>query len=134
MNLLDAEVTSHEGTTALQLSHTAVNIALSPEKQSILNKSTEDKRYVFGVRPEHIGASKEPSEGSPSAEVHLIEPLGSVNILDMLLGINQETQDPILLRVRTHPSFQVAVGDTIWLGFDAEHMHLFDRDTEQAIW
>ena len=134
MNLLDAEVTSHEGTTALKLSHTAVNIALSSEKQSILNKSTEDRRFVFGVRPEHIGASREPSEGSISADVHLIEPLGSVNILDMFLGTNQETQDPILLRVRTHPSFQVAVGDTIWLGFDAEHMHLFDRDTEQAIW
>lgn len=134
MNLLDAEVTSHEGTTVLQLSHTSKKIALSSEKQSILNKSTEDKGYVFGVRPEHITASKEPSGGSISADVHLIEPLGSVNILDMLIGTNHETQDPILLRVRTHPSFQVVVGETIWLDLDTEHIHLFDRETEQAIW
>lgn len=134
MNLLDAEVTSNEGKTGLLLCHTDVTITLSSEKQSTLNDSSEENRYVFGVRPEHISASKEPSDGSISADVHLIEPLGSVNILDMLIGTNQETQDPILLRVRTHPSFQVAVGDTIWIDFDAEHIHLFDRDSEQAIW
>ncbi len=133
MNLLETEVTSHAGTAALQLRHTAVNIALSSDKQATLNKSKADNRYVFGVRPEHITASKEPSDSSISANVHLIEPLGSVNILDMLLGTNQETHDPILLRVRTHPSFQVTVGDTLWLNFDAEHMHLFDQNTEQAI-
>ena len=134
MNLLDAEVVSHEGATTLQLSHTDICIAISIEKQSILNKSNEDNEYVFGVRPEHITASIEPSDRSISADVHLIEPLGSVNILDMLLGTDQETQNPILLRVRTHPSFQVAIGDTIWLNFDDEHIHLFDRETEQAIW
>ena len=134
MNLLDAEVTSHDGKAALQINHTDVSISLSLEKQAILNKSVECQRYVFGVRPEHITASREQTGGNISADVHLIEPLGSVNILDMLLGTNQETQDPILLRVRTHPSFQVAVGDTIWLSFDAEHIHLFNRDTEQAIW
>ncbi len=135
MNLLDAEVVSQEGTTALQLSHTDICIELSLEKQSILNESAEDNNYVFGVRPEHITANRESSSDvSISADVHLIEPLGSVNILDMFLGTDQETQDQILLRVRTHPSFQVAIGDTISLDFDDEHIHLFDRDTEQAIW
>ncbi len=134
MNLLDAEVTTHEGTTALQLSHTDVRLFLSSEKQTILNNSNSDKSFVFGIRPEHINVSNEPSGEGISANVHLIEPLGSVNILDMILGTNQDTQEPILLRVRTHPSYQVAVGDTIWLDFNVDQMHLFDRDTEQAIW
>ena len=76
----------------------------------------------------------QPSEHNISAHVHLIEPLGAVNILDIRLGTHSETQDPILLRVRTHPTFQVAVDDTIWLGFDETEMHLFDRETEQAVW
>lgn len=134
MNLLDVVVTTNEGTTALQLSHTDVGIVLSSERQNILNNENYDNRYVFGIRPEHINISKEPSEQSISADVHLIEPLGSVNILDMLLGTNQETQESILLRVRTHPSHQVAVGNTIWLDFDVDQIHLFDKETEQAIW
>ena len=134
MNLLDAEVTSFGDTTTLQLCHTNVQLSLSLEKQAILKNTSINDQFVFGIRPEHIRISKEPLEREIKVEVHLIEPLGSVNILDMTIGEDPRTQDPILLRVRTHPSFQVAVGDTIWLGFDDEQMHLFDRNTEQAIW
>ena len=51
-----------------------------------------------------------------------------------MLGTHQETQEPILLRVRTHPTFNADIGETIWLDFDEDQMHLFDRKTEQAIW
>ena len=68
------------------------------------------------------------------ADVHLVEPLGPVNILDIRLGTHSETQEPILLRVRTRPTFQVTAEDTIWLNFDEAEMHLFDRETEQAVW
>ena len=134
MNFLDAEITSHQGNTALLLSHTDVRFELSTQQQSHLNTNIKENSYVFGVRPEHIKTSKEPFGRKISADVQLIEPLGSVNILDLTLGTNQETQEPILLRVRTHPTFLVEVGDTIWLEFDDEQMHLFDRNTEQSIW
>ena len=134
MNLLDAELTSHEGKTALQLSHTDVLLELSQQQQSHLNANTQKKDCVLGIRPEHISASREPIGREIAADVHLIEPLGSVNILDLLLGTHQDTQESILLRVRTHPTFQVEVGDTIWLDFDDDQMHPFDRETEQAIW
>ena len=134
MNLLDAEITTHEGSTVLQLSRTDVRFDLSTQQQAHLNTGTHENSYVFGVRPEHIKASKEPFGRKIAAEVHLIEPLGSVNILDLTLGTNQQTQDPVLLRVRTHPMFQVESGDTIWLDFDDQQMHLFNKMTEQSIW
>ena len=89
---------------------------------------------VFGIRPEHIIATNQSGERKVSADVYLVEPLGPVNILDIRLGTHSETQEPILLRVRAHPTFQVAVGDTIWLDFDEAEMHLFDRETEQSVW
>ncbi len=134
MNLLDAEITAHEGKTILKLSHTDIRMTLSQQQQNHLNRNTQDNGYVFGVRPEHIKASKEQFGRNIAADVHLIEPLGSVNILDLVLGTNQETHEPILLRVRTHPTFQVGIGDTVWLDFEEEQMHLFDQKTEQAIW
>ncbi len=134
MNLLDAELTRQEGESVLRLSHTDVHLRLSPERQACITSAAAENGLVFGIRPEHISAASQPNEHNISAHVHLIEPLGAVNILDILLGTHSETQDPILLRVRTHPTFQVAVGDTIWLDFDAAEMHLFDRETERAIW
>jgi multiple sugar transport system ATP-binding protein len=115
MNLLDAEFTYQEAKTVLQPSHTDVQLELSAQQQSHLNSNTQNNGYVLGIRPEHITVSREPVGRKIAANVHLIEPLGSVNILDLLLGTHQDTQEPILLRVRTHPTFHVEVEDKIWL-------------------
>lgn len=133
MNLLESELSSHQDKTILELNHTNVQLELSPEQQALIDKNSAKNGCVLGIRPEHITATKEPIGRKISADVHLIEPLGSVNILDLLIGTHAETQEPILLRVRTHPTFIVDVGETIWLDFDADQMHLFDKNTEQAI-
>ncbi len=134
MNLLDAEVAVQGGESVLRLSHTDVYFRLSPERQANITSDTVKNGLVFGIRPEHITAVRQSGGDQISADVHLVEPLGPVNILDIRLGTHSETQDPILLRVRTHPTFQVTVGDTVWLNFDEAEMHLFDRETERTIW
>ncbi|RKU16487.1 sugar ABC transporter ATP-binding protein [Candidatus Poribacteria bacterium] len=134
MNLLDAEAAVEGGESVLRLSHTDVYFRLSPERQAGITSDAVENGLVFGIRPEHITAARQSGGNQISADVHLVEPLGPVNILDIRLGMHSETQDPILLRVRTHPTFQVRVGDTVWLNFDEAEMHLFDRETERAIW
>ena len=133
MNLLEAKLTAREGESVLQLSHTDVYLPLSPERQATLNATVPENGLVFGIRPEHISAVNQPDAQKIAASVHLVEPLGAVNILDIRLGTHPETQDPVLLRVRTHPTFRVTVGDTIWLDFSETEMHLFDRKTEQVL-
>ncbi|MCY4570315.1 MAG: ATP-binding cassette domain-containing protein, partial [Candidatus Poribacteria bacterium] len=134
MNVLDAEVTLQEGESVLQLLHTDVCFRLSPERQARITSDAVKNGLVFGIRPEHITAEHQSNGQQIPAEVHLVEPLGPVNILDLRLGTHSETQEPILLRVRTHPAFRVTAEDTIWLNFDEAEMHLFDRETEQAVW
>ena len=134
MNLLDAQLTSKNGRTVLQITHTDVLLDLSHEQQSKLNANEQKNGYVLGVRPEHITASREPIGRKIASDVHLIEPLGAVNILDLSLRMHQETKEPILFRVRTHPTFSVDMGEKIWLDFDEKQMHLFDRNTERALW
>ena len=131
MNLLDAELTGQEGESVLRLSHTDVYLRLSPERQARITSGAVENGLVFGIRPEHITVSGRQTGGQQiPADVHLVEPLGPVNILDIRLGTHSETQEPILLRVRTRPTFQVTAEDTIWLNFDEAEMHLFDRETE----
>ena len=139
MNLINGKVqaqtglnpdSSEEGEPALHLNHTDVWIELSAEQISRIGQSDE---IIFGVRPEHIVISKEPMEQGCKASVHLVEALGSVNIIDIFLGENPETGDLVLLRARTHPAFKPDVGQSVWFDFDAKQVRLFDRQTEQVI-
>ena len=137
MNLINGTVQStaalnpdSAGGEALHLTHTDIWIELS-EKQ--LSRIGQSDKLIFGVRPEHIIVSKEPIEKGFTATVHLVEALGSVNIIDIFLGENAETGDIVLLRARTHPAFRPDVGQSVAFDFDVKQVHLFDRHTEQVI-
>jgi multiple sugar transport system ATP-binding protein len=128
MNLIKGEVQSQEVEPVLHLAHTDVSIRLSKEQMALVHQTRE---LVFGVRPEHVVVSNGPIAGGIKAVVHLVEALGSVNIIDIFLGENSDTGNLILLRARTHPAFRADVGQPVWLDFD--QVHLFDRQTEKAI-
>ena len=139
MNLINGKVqaptalnpnSTEGGRPTLHLIHTDVWIELSAEQISSFGQSPD---LIFGVRPEHIIISNEPIEKGFTATVHLVEALGSVNIIDIFLGENPETGDLILLKARTHPAFKPDVGQSVWFDFDAKQVHLFDRHTEQVI-
>ena len=139
MNLISGTVRSQTalnpdasggGQPTLHLNHTDIWIELSAEQISRIGRSDE---LIFGVRPEHIVVSKEPIENGFTATVHLVEALGSVNIIDIFLGENSETGDLVLLRARTHPAFKPDVGQSVWFDFNAKQIHLFDHHTEQVI-
>ena len=139
MNLINGKVqsqtalnpdSSREGEPALHLTHTDIWIELSAEQISRIDQSDE---IVFGVRPEHIVVTTEPMEQGFKASVHLVEALGSVNIIDIFLGENPEAGDLVLLRARTHPAFKPDVGESVWFDFDAKQVRLFNRQTEQVI-
>ena len=133
MNLIHSTIHSDGDRTLLRLNHTGFSWELSDEQVANLGSCPHNNELVFGIRPEHIAISKEPVGGRIKAVVHLVESLGSVNIIDIFLGEDPETTDFITLRVRTHPAFQVKAGQPIWLDFDEEHAHFFDPKTERAI-
>ena len=133
MNLIEGEIQSQAGEDILHLTHTDIGLALSDKQMARVQREATNNKLVFGVRPEHIVVSKEPINGKFQASVHLVESLGSVNIIDIFLGENSETGNLIIFRARTHPAFQVATGQSVWLDFDEKHTHLFDRHTGKAI-
>jgi multiple sugar transport system ATP-binding protein len=133
MNLIHGEIQSQNGRPVLHLTHTGIGLELSDQRIAQVHQEAKTKELVFGIRAEHIRVSKEAIDGKITASVHLVESLGSVNIVDIFLGENPETGDAILLRARTHPAFQVVTGQPVWLDFDERHIHLFARHTEKAI-
>ena len=133
MNLIHSSIQSHGGKTFLRFNHTDFSWELSHERLANLSHGPWDNELIFGIRPEHIAVSKERVEGGMKAVVHLVESLGSVNIIDIFLGEDPETTDLITLRVRTHPAFEIGAVEPVWLEFNDNYIHFFDPKTERAI-
>jgi multiple sugar transport system ATP-binding protein len=81
---------------------------------------------VLGVRAEDIELSRSEKEGFLRAEVYVVEPLGSENIIDLRLAGH-------VLKARTAPTFTAAIGDPMWARIDQSRMHLFDAATTEAL-
>jgi multiple sugar transport system ATP-binding protein len=84
------------------------------------------EKGVLGIRPEDL--TEELREGWPTLDMQIdvVEVLGSDQYLYGKIG-----GDNIIARV--DPQFNVSVGDRVRLGLDKDRMHLFDAQTEQAI-
>jgi len=84
------------------------------------------EKGVLGIRPEDL--SNESRDGQPEVDmqVDVLEVLGSDQYLYGRLGA-----DEVIARVP--PQFKVAAGDRVRLAINKDQMHLFDAETEQAI-
>ncbi|VBB09862.1 transport-associated ob type 2 [Lucifera butyrica] len=90
-----------------------------------------DKTIIFGIRPEHIHDEVLMLETFPQslikAKVEVIELLGAETILHLNLA------GKILVgRVPARSSYKI--GEQVSLTLDMNHMHVFDPETEQAIY
>ncbi|MBD8892758.1 ABC transporter ATP-binding protein [Roseibium litorale] len=82
---------------------------------------------VFGVRPEHLTVSREPTSGpSLPAEVELVEPMGADSLVWLRLGTNS-------MSVRTESTAGFLPEDAVHVTFDLAHASLFDASTEERI-
>jgi multiple sugar transport system ATP-binding protein len=82
-------------------------------------KGAAGKPLSLGVRPEAVEVALDARDGFTQAEAHIIEPLGSHDIVDVRLG--QAT-----LRARTRSGFVPRPGTPVWLRLDPGRIHLFD--------
>jgi multiple sugar transport system ATP-binding protein len=75
---------------------------------------------ALGIRPEAVTLALAPAPGHVPAKVHLVEPLGAYDIVDVVVG-------DASLRVRTASRFVRGHGDAVWIALDAARAHLFDK-------
>jgi multiple sugar transport system ATP-binding protein len=75
---------------------------------------------ALGIRPEAISVALSAAADHVQAKVHLIEPLGAYDIVDIAIG-------DATLRARTQSQFVGAQGDAVWVKLDAARTHFFDK-------
>jgi multiple sugar transport system ATP-binding protein len=87
--------------------------------------SRDVSQVMLGVRPEDIRVAATDDGGLP-ARVHIVEPMGSLNVVFASVGPNR-------LAAVTPPDFFRKTGDPVWLTLDAEKSHLFDASSESRL-
>jgi multiple sugar transport system ATP-binding protein len=104
----------------------AWRIALSAEQ---VGKIGRRDKLIMGIRAEDVALSYDMGTGGDGAiegTVYVTEPLGDRTIIDVHVGASN-------VKVKAAPTFEAAPGQSLWLRVNAEHVHIFDAATGEAI-
>jgi len=101
-------------------------IALDKEIQKEITGKVEGKKLVLGVRPEDIIFTSKNDPQAILAEVYVVEPLGTENIINLKIG-------EYIIKARCVPSFLPKIGEKVWVKVKRGKLRLFDRETEENI-
>ena len=85
----------------------------------------DGQEILVGIRPEHFGGVVDDA-AVMSAEVQVVEPLGSDTLVHFKIGDD-------MLTARMAPDARPTVGETIRIGIDPSRIHLFDAQSERVI-
>jgi multiple sugar transport system ATP-binding protein len=92
--------------------------------------SHSGREVIFGMRPEHIHSRSEVRDPTPgqiaNAKVSVVEPLGS----EVFAYLSADGHEFI---ARFDVAAQPRPGDTIETVFETDRLHIFDKETEQAL-
>ncbi|HOA97576.1 MAG TPA: sn-glycerol-3-phosphate ABC transporter ATP-binding protein UgpC [Acetivibrio saccincola] len=134
MNFVDVKVekvTDEKGGEGVALRFGKNSIKLPEGKaKRLLASEYIGKEVVMGIRPENLHDEavylESMSDSVVTARVEVVEMLGSETLLYVLV-------DDADFIARVNPRTKAKVGDIIKIAFDANKVHLFDKETEKTI-
>jgi multiple sugar transport system ATP-binding protein len=129
MNMIESKVVKKGEDVFLSFGSNFIKVP-APKAKKLIEGGYENKTVIFGIRPEDVKDDEMFISSSPDsvieATVRVYELLGAeVNLYF--------TSDSFDITARVNPRTTARPGDTIKIAFDMAKMHLFDKDTEQAI-
>jgi multiple sugar transport system ATP-binding protein len=119
MNLMPAEV---DGTS---LQGNGWRCPLSAANARRAARSTS-KDVVVGARHSTIRLLAEAADGAIPGRIYTVEPTGDLTYAHVHIG-----QEIVVASIAA--GIHLAPDDPVWLAFDQDRLHLFDRQTEQAL-
>jgi multiple sugar transport system ATP-binding protein len=125
MNVAGATVSEAKGKAAVTVEGAPQGFDFPTELLGKLNGSA-GKPLSLGVRPEGIAVALQAADGFVPAEAHIIEPLGSYDIVDLKFGSQ-------MLRARTRSGFVAKAGDQVFARIDPAQAHFFDTASGQSL-
>ncbi len=126
MNIADADVSETKNGVEVGVGG-GKGFAFPADLANQLSAAKGEKgKLAIGVRPEGVLLAHHAGEGYVPVETHLIEPLGSYDIVDLKLGEQ-------MLRARTRTGFVSGAGEQIFARIDPTQAHFFDTASGQSL-
>jgi multiple sugar transport system ATP-binding protein len=122
MNFLQVQFTA-----PLLISHPQFRFTL-PDIWAKNLQQYDGRSLILGIRPEHLSIHP-PATKNLSVQVEIVEALGH----ETYLRVGLTDAPAVQMQVRVPPDRTVRVGDELWLAIAHDKIHLFDPDTELAI-
>ncbi|CAN7271764.1 ABC transporter ATP-binding protein [Rhizobium sp. LjRoot254] len=127
MNVAETTVADEGGQLRAKLRGASRGFELPSALSGTLSAArAENGNLTLGVRPEGVLVSREARDGFIPVEAHIIEPLGSHDIVDLKLGDQ-------MLRARTKSGFVPQAGTEVWARIDPAQAHFFNTATGMSL-
>ena len=126
MNFLDAVIVKDGSGYAAQVCGTTVAL---PARMNEAVAPYAGKAVMLGIRPEDVIAADSGDASAPGAMTSTVE---IAELMGAEISLHVDCQGNRMV-IRTEPTFKGREGDTAILTFKNEKIHLFDKETEQAI-
>ena len=109
-----------------QIGSGRISFEISPKFHKVLQGGSFEEQLILGIRSEDVHIQKKKGPDLIETEVYAVESLGSKNIINLKI-------DGHILKARALPTFTARMGEKIWVSFDQQRLHLFNKRTEKAI-
>ena len=119
MNVVDCTVEGTDSLTKVRFNGMQAPFLFGAEAQRRLGLAGRDS-VTLGVRPEAVLVEHQERPGYVPADVHLIEPQGSYDIVDLRIG-------NAIVRARTESRFVDRIREPVWVKLDEARAHFFDK-------
>ena len=127
MNILDIRLEANENCTQCFPGDSSQSLPLSKSLFTrIKSKGVSLAQLALGVRPEAVRLAREEKDGYIKGKVHVVEPLGPFDIVDVKV-------DNQLLRAKATSRFVENPGENIWVQLDEQRTHFFDKTTGESL-
>ncbi|MBB2974213.1 ABC transporter ATP-binding protein [Mesorhizobium sp. RMAD-H1] len=126
MNVVPARVREAAGSVRITLDEATEGFPFPSELLAKLNGHAVEGNLALGIRPEGVLVSHEAREGYLPVEAHIIEPLGSHDIVDLKVGEG-------MLRARTPAGFVPRAGERVHARIDPAQAHFFDTKSGKSL-
>ncbi len=124
MNFMTGQVQRDNGHVNVQIGDFTLKPA--PLMQPLL-KEHDGQQVAIGIRAENMETLNTPVDDALKVRVLVVEPLGSQNLLTVNIGDDT-------VKVATHPTFQVAPNEDVWLRFPADKIRWVDRESGKTMY
>jgi multiple sugar transport system ATP-binding protein len=125
MNVVNCQLEAGDGMTKVRLDGMQTPFQFGDEvHRRAAAVGHED--IALGVRPEAVLVEVAERPGSVPGEVHIIEPQGAYDILDIRIG-------KTVVRARTRSRFVTQLHEPVWVQLDKTRTHFFDKKSGLAL-